>query len=102
LVAIEVGSESLTNQGMDLNGTAIDQNGFKGLNAQPMESRSAVEKNGPFLCHLLQRIPNLGHDSFHHPLGAFDIVGVALFHKAMHDKGFKQLQGHTPGQAALM
>jgi len=42
LVPIKVGIKSGTDQGMDLDGIAIDQDRFKGLNAQAVQGRRAI------------------------------------------------------------
>ena len=46
LVAVEVGVEGGADQGMQLDGMALDQHRLKGLDAQTVQGRCTVEQHG--------------------------------------------------------
>ena len=51
---------------------------------------------------IFQGVPDLGLALVHHLLGGLDVVGQAVVHQLLHDKGLEQLHGHLLGQAALI
>ena len=102
LVAIEVGVEGRAVQGVQLQGAALHQHRLKGLDAQAVQGRRAVEHHGMVLDDLVQGVPHLGDALVHHALGGLDVVGGAILHQLLHDEGAEQLQGHLLGHAALI
>ena len=52
LVAVEVGVERSTSQGVQLNGLTLDKLGLEGLNTQTVECRRTVEQHGVALHHV--------------------------------------------------
>ena len=102
LVAVKIGIESRTHQGMNLNGLALDQQWLKGLNAQPMQSRRPIEQHWPFLDDLFQHFPDFWPFAFDDALGALDVAGIGIMHQAADDEGAIEFQRHGLGQAALM
>ncbi len=102
LVAVEVRVVGGADQGMQLNRPAFHQNWLEGLDAQSVQGGGPVEQHGMLFNDLLHNVPHFRAHPVHHLLGAFDVVGNTLFHKLLHDKGLKQLQGHFLGQAALV
>ena len=102
LVAVKVGVERGTCQGVQLDCTALHQHRVKGLNAQTVQRRCTVQQNGMTLDDGLQAVPDLRLCTLDHLTGGFDVVGNTLFHQVFHDKGLEQLQSHLLGQTALI
>ena len=80
LIAVKVGVEGGTVQGMQFQGAALHQNRLKGLNAQTVQRRGAVEHDGVILNDHVQRVPNFRDALVHHLFGGFDIVRGAVLH----------------------
>ena len=72
LVAVEVGVEGRADEGMDLDGLALDEDGLEGLDAQTVERRRAVEHHGMLFDDLLEDVPNRSLFALDHALGALD------------------------------
>ena len=87
---------------MQLQGPALYQHRLKGLNTQPMQGGSAVQKHRMPLDDHFQGVPNLWLRPLHRFSGGLDIADGAGFHQALHDKGLEQLQSHFLRQAALV
>lgn len=87
---------------MKLYRPAFNQNGFKCLNAEPVQRGCTVEKNGVVLDNIFEHIPNLGLHALNHALCGLDIVGIAKLIELFHDKGLEQLQCHLFGKTALV
>ena len=102
LIAVEVGVEGGTHQGVQLDGTALHQNGLEGLDAQTVQRRRTVEHHRVLLDDEVQGVPHLGTALVHHLLGGLDVVGQAVLHQLFHDEGTEELNGHLLGQAALV
>ena len=102
LVTVEVGVECGTCQRVQLDGTALHQHRVEGLNAQTVQGRCTVQQNGMTLDHGLQAVPDLRLCALHHLAGGLDVVGDALLHQILHNKGLEQLQSHLLGQTALI
>ncbi len=102
LVAIKVRVEGGTDQGVNLDGLALDQKRLKSLDAQTVQRGGAVEQHWPLLDYLFQDLPDLGTFPLDDPLGPLDVVGVVVFHQLADHKRTIELQGHTSGQAALV
>ncbi len=102
LVTVKVGVISRTNQRVNFQSAALNQNRLKSLNTQAVQRRRTVQQNWVFTDNVLQNVPNLRPHTLHHAFGAFDIMRHTVMHKPFHHKGLKQLQRHFLGQAALM
>jgi len=102
LVAVEVSVEGGADQGVQLDGTALDQDRLKGLNAQTVQRRCTVQQYGVALDDGLERIPDLGAGALDHLAGRLDVVGLLLLDQVLHDEGLEQLEGHLLGQTALI
>jgi len=102
LVAVEVGVEGGTHQGVQLDGAALHQHGLEGLDAQAMQRGGAVEHDGMVLDDEVQGVPDLRPALVHHLLGGLDVVGQTVLHQLLHDEGAEELDGHLLGQAALV
>ena len=102
LVAVEVGVECGTGQRVQLDGTTLHQHGVKGLNAQTVQGRCTVQQHGVALDNGLELSHDFGLCTLDHLAGGLDVVGNALLHQILHDKGLEQLQSHLLGQTALI
>ena len=102
LVAVEVGVERRTNQGVDLDGAPLDKYGHEGLNTEAVQRRCTVEQDRAVVDHVLQDVPDLRLGPLNDALCAFDIVGQVEFNQAPHDKGLEDFQGHAFWQATLV
>ena len=102
LVAVKVGIESRADQGVNLDGAAINEYRFKGLDAEPVQGGRPVQPYRPLFDNFLQYVIYLRLGPFHQPPGTLDIGSQTLCHQVVHDKGLEQLQSHPPGQAALV
>ncbi len=87
---------------MQLDGAALDQGRFEGLDAEPVQGRRAVKHDRPFLDYLGQNIPDFRPGTLNLAAGALNIMRITLFDEPSHHKGFKKLQRHMLGQAALV
>ena len=102
LVAVEVSVEGRADQRVNLDGVAVDQHRHEGLDAETVQGGGAVEQHRAVLDDIFQDVPHLAAGAFHHPLGVLDVGRDAQQYQAVHDEGLEQLQGHAPGQPALV
>ncbi len=101
LVAVEVGIECRTCQGMQLYGLALDHLGLEGLDTQTVQRRSTVQEHGVALHDVLQNVPNDGILTVHYLLGALHRLDDAALNELADDKRFVELGSHQLGQTAL-
>src|SRR5258707_6554171 len=102
LVPVEVGVEGRADEGVDLDGFALDQDGLEGLDAQAVQRGGAVQEHRVLADDVLQEVPDLRTLLLHHLLGRLDGGDQPLFLQLRVDEGLEQLQGHLLGQAALV
>ena len=102
LVAVEVGVEGEADERVDLDRRALDELGHERLDAQAVQRGRAVEQHGMVLDDVLEDVPDDLLDALHEPLGALDVVRVALLDQLAHDEGLEQLESHLLGQPALV
>ncbi len=102
LVAVEVGIEALADQRVQVDGVALDQHRFEGLDAHAVQGGGPVEQHGVVLDHGFQDVPDLLVLAFQHLLGAFDGIGVAEFLELADDERLVKFQGDLLGQTALV
>ncbi len=102
LVAVEVGVEGGADEGVDLDGLALDEEGLEGLDAQPVEGRRPVEEDGVLADDLLEVVPDLGPLLLVPFPGDLDARDEALLLQPVEDERLEELQGHLLGQAALV
>ena len=102
LVAVEVGVERVTDQRVDLDRLAFDQNRLEGLNAEAVQRRRAVQQHRVLVDDLLEHVPDLGDHRVDHLLGRLDVLDLLALDEAGHDERLEQLQGHQLRQAALV
>ncbi len=102
LVAIEVGVIGCTNQRMELDRFSFHQNRLESLDTESMQSRRTIEQHRMLLNDIIQNVPNLWADFFHHSLRAFDIMRHSILNQPLHDERLEQFQSHLFRQAALI
>ncbi len=101
LVAVKVSIECRANQGMQLNGTAFDQLGFKSLNTQTVQGRCPVQQDRTAFNGFIQRFPYFWSVAFDQPFGSLDIGCKPTFLQDCNHKGTEQFQSHFLWQTAL-
>ena len=69
LVTVKVSVKCRTDQRMQLNGLAFDQNRLECLNAKTVQGWRAIEHHRMLADHLFKNIPDFGTFFFHHALG---------------------------------
>ena len=102
LVAVEVGVEGRADERVQLDGLAFDQLRLKGLNAEAVQGRGAVEHHGMLVDHLFEDVPDDGFLVVHHLLGALDRGRQTALFELIEDEGLEEFQRHQLGQTALM
>ena len=102
LVAVEVGVEGSADQGVQLDGTALDQDRLKGLDAQTVQRRCTVQQDRVALDNGLEGVPDLRAGALDHLAGGLDVVGLLLLDQVLHDEGLEQFEGHLLRQTALV
>ena len=72
LVPVEVGVEGRADEGVDLDGLALDQDRLEGLDAQAVQRGGAVQEHGVLADDVFQEVPDLRALLLHHLLGRLD------------------------------
>ena len=102
LVTVEVGIKGRTDQRMQLDGLALNQDGFEGLDSEAVKGWGAVEHDWMLADDFLEDVPDLGDLLLNELLGSLDGGGHASEFKLIEDERLKELQGHELWQSALM
>ena len=102
LVAVEVGVERATSEGVQLDGLTLDQLGLERLDAEAVQRRCTVQQHGVLADDVVEDVPHLGALTLNLALGGLDVLRVVLLNQALHDEGLEQLQGHLLGQTTLV
>src|SRR5437588_285527 len=102
LVAVKVRVERCANQRVNADGLALNERRLEGLNAEAVQRRSTVQKNGMLANHVFQDVPNDGLLLLHHFLGLLDGGAVALGFKLVIDERLEELERHFLRQTALV
>ena len=97
LVTIEVRVVGGTNQRMDSDGFALDEDRLERLHRQTMQCWCAVEQHRMPTGHLFEDVPDLLGLTLDHLLGRADRVDVAEFFEAANDEGLEEHQRHFLG-----
>ncbi len=98
LVTVEVGVERLADEGVDLDGLAVDEDRLEGLDTQSVQRRRAVEQHRVFADDLFEDVPHHGLTPFDHALGALDVLRHLGLDQTLHDEGLEEFQRHHLGQ----
>ena len=102
LVAVKIGVKGRADQRVQLDRLALDEHRLKGLDAEPVQGRGAIEHDRMFADHLFEHIPDLGPLAFNQFLGRLDGGGQPAPLQLAEDKRLEQFQRHFLGDAALM
>ena len=102
LVSVKVRVIRRADQRMEFDRLAFHQYRFKRLDSQSVQGRGTVQQDRMLPDYIIQYIPYVRTDSFHHALGALDIMGLAMLHQTLHDEWLKQLQCHFFRESALI
>ena len=87
---------------MQLDGLALYEYRFKGLNAQSVQRRRTVEHYRMLSDYLFEHVPYLRADLLDHSLGALDVVSVLVLDQLLHDERLEQFQSHLLRKTALV
>src|SRR5439155_1661461 len=87
---------------MNLDSLPFHQQRLERLDAEAMERRCAVEKDGMLADDFLERVPHFVGLQLDHLLGRLDRADQALLLEAVVDERLEQLEGHLLRQTALM
>ena len=102
LVAVEIGVERRADQRMELDGLAFDEHGLESLDPEPVQSRSAVEKDGVLTDHFVENVPNLLLLLLHKLLRLLDRGREIPLLELRVDERLEQLERHFLRKAALV
>ena len=101
LVAVEVGVEGGTSEGVELDGFALDELGLEGLDGKTVERRGTVEEHGVAFHHEFKDIEDDGLTTVDDLLGALDGLHNAALDELADDEGLVEFGGHEFGETAL-
>jgi len=87
---------------VDLDRLALDQHRLKGLDAEPVKRRRAVEQHRVLFDDVLQDVPHLGPQTLDHLLRAADVRRESPVHEHLHNERLEQLDRHEAWQTALV
>ncbi len=102
LVAVEVGVVGGTDERVELDRLALDQDRLEGLDAEAVERGRAVQEDRVLADHLVQDVPHLGPLLLDHLLRALDGRDEAALLELVVDEGLEQLERHLLRQPALV
>ena len=102
LVTVEVGVECGTDQRVQLNRLALDQNRFKCLDTQTMQSWCTVKHHRMLMNHFSQNIPDFRNTLLYQFLGSFDGICQTTQFQLVIDKRLEQFECHFLRQPALV
>ena len=102
LVSVKVRVVGGTDEGMQLDGLAFDEDGFERLNSKTVQGRRPIQHDGVFPDDFIKDIPYLWPFLFHDLFGGLDGDGEPLFPKFPIDEGLEKLQGHPFGKATFV
>ena len=101
LVAIEVGVEGRTSEGVELDGFTFNHLGLESLDGETVERRSTVEEDGVSLHDEFEDVPNHGFAAIHDFLSALHRFHDAAFDEFADDERLVELGSHEFGQTTL-
>ena len=102
LVAVEVRVERCTNKRMKLDRLTFYQDRLESLDSQTVKCRGTVQHNRMLFDNVFKNIPHLGLKLLYHFLRVFDVMRSSVCNQLLHNKRFKQLDGHLFRQTALI
>ena len=102
LVAVEVRVVRITDERVQTDGGAFNQNRFKSLDGEAVQGGRAVEHDRVALGHFFQNIPHFRRLAVNELLGGAHRVHVTQLFQTVDDEGFKQNERHLLGKTALV
>ena len=102
LVTIEVGVERSADEGVKLNGLALDELRFERLDSETVKRWCAVQQNRAVADDFFELAPDLGVRALNGALRALDAGREALILQLLDDVGLEQFERHLLGQTALV
>ena len=98
LVAVEVGVEGGTSEGVELDGFSLDHLGLECLDGETVERRGTVEEYGVALHDELEDVPNDGFATIDDLLGALDGLHNAALDELADDEGLVESAAMSLGR----
>ena len=102
LVAVEVGVEAGTDEGVQADGLTLDKAGLEGLDTQTVQRRSTVQQDGVTLEDVLEDFPHHRFLAVYDALGALDGLDETALEELADDIGLEEFGGHVLGETALV
>ena len=102
LVAVEVGVEGVTDERVNLNRLAFDEDRLEGLDPKTVERRGAVQQHRVLTDHVFEHVPNLGHHRVDHLLRGLDVLRAAVLDELGHDERLEEFKRHQLRQTTLV
>src|SRR6476646_3528565 len=102
LVAVEVGIECRTNEGMELNRFPFNKYRLKCLYTQAVQSRSSVQHHRVLTNHVFEDVPYDRAFVLNLPFGGLYSTRNTHYFKLIEDERLEQFQRHFLRQPALM
>ena len=102
LISVEVGVEGGANERMQAYRLAFYEHRLKGLNAQAVQSRRAVQHDGMVLYYLLEYPPYFVAPALYEAARALHVRCKSALDKLVHDEGLEELERHLLRDAALI
>ena len=102
LVTVEVGVESGTGQGVELNGFPLDHLRLEGLDTKAVKRRSTVEEHGMTLHDVFKDVPHDGLLTIDNLFGRLDCLDNAALDELTDDEWLIEFGGHVLRQTAFV
>ena len=102
LVTVEVGVESGTSQGVELDGFPFDHLRLEGLDTEAVKRRSTVKEHGMTLHDVFKDVPHDGLFAVDDFLGRLDRLYDATLNELTDDEWLIEFGGHILGQTAFV
>ena len=102
LVTVEVGVKRVTDEWVNLNCLAVNQDGLERLNAEAMQGRSTVEEHGMLGDDLFEDVPDVAFARLDHALSGLDVRDSLALDEPAHDERLEELECHQLRQTTLL
>src|SRR5690606_25569798 len=102
LVTVKVRVIGCANQRVELDRFTFDQHWLKRLDAQTVQSRSAVQQHRVFANHFVENVPHHWLFTLYHFLGSFNGGGQTTQFQFAEDERLEQFKCHLLRQTALV
>ena len=102
LVAVEVRVERVTDERVDLDRLALDEDRLERLDAEAVQRRCAVQQHRMLRDDLFQDVPDLGRHRVDVLLRRLDVLDGLPLDEPAHDERLEELERHQLRQPALV